>query len=45
MRRSINGYNLVGWTQDGVTYWAVSDVAASDLEKFAQLFRAAPADG
>ncbi len=45
LRRSINGYNLVGWTQDGVAYWAVSDVAAGDLEKFAQLFRAAPADG
>jgi anti-sigma factor RsiW len=44
MRRSINGYNLVGWTQDGVAYWAVSDVAAGDLEKFAQLFRTAPAE-
>ena len=44
MRRSINGYNLVGWTQDGVAYWAVSDVAIGDLEKFAQLFQAAPAD-
>ena len=40
-RRTINGYNLVGWTQDGVDYWAVSDVAAGDLEKFAELFRAA----
>ena len=44
MRRTINGYNLVGWTQDGVAYWAVSDLALSDLEKFAQLFRTAPAD-
>ena len=41
VRRTINGYNLVGWTQDGVDYWAVSDVAAGDLEKFAELFRTA----
>ena len=44
VRRSINGYNLVGWTQDGVAYWAVSDVTMGDLEKFAQLFQTAPAD-
>lgn len=41
VRRTINGYNLVGWTQDGVDYLAVSDVAADDLDKFAQLFRSA----
>ncbi len=43
-RRSVNGYNLVRWVNDGVAYWAVSDVAAGDLEKFARLFQAAPAD-
>jgi anti-sigma factor RsiW len=42
--RGINGYNLVGWNADGVAYWAVSDLSAADLEKFAQLFRSAPAD-
>ena len=42
--RAINGYNLVGWSADGTAYWAVSDLAAADLEKFAQLFRSAPAD-
>lgn len=42
--RGINGYNLVGWNADGVAYWAVSDLGAADLEKFAQLFRSAPAD-
>ena len=41
-RRTINGYNIVRWTQDGVAYWAVSDVAAGDLDKFAQLFQTAP---
>jgi anti-sigma factor RsiW len=44
LRRSINGYNLVHWIGDGVAYWAVSDVAAGDLEKFARLFQAAPAE-
>ena len=36
---SINGYNIVRWTENGVTYWAVSDVEAKELETFAQLFR------
>lgn len=37
--RSISGYNVVQWTENGVTYWAVSDVEAKELEAFAQLFR------
>ena len=40
----IDGYNLVRWTQDGILYWAISDVAAADLEHFADLFRTAPPD-
>jgi anti-sigma factor RsiW len=36
------GYNLVTWTEGGVTYWAVSDVAAASLAHFAELFRNAP---
>jgi anti-sigma factor RsiW len=35
----IAGYNVLSWTSDGVTYWAVSDVAAPDLEAFAKAFR------
>ena len=42
--RTINGYNVVHWTENGVSYWAVSDLAASKLEDFAQLFRTAPAE-
>ena len=42
--RTIQGYNLVGWVADDTAYWAVSDVARSDLEKFVQLFRAAAAE-
>jgi anti-sigma factor RsiW len=44
VRRTINGYNLVRWINNGVAYWAVSDVAAGDLEKFARLFQTAPAE-
>jgi anti-sigma factor RsiW len=36
---SINGYNVVHWTENGVSYWAISDVAAATLEDFARLFR------
>ena len=40
--RAMQGYNLIGWTADGVTYRAVSDLNASELETFARLFRDAP---
>ena len=39
--RTVAGYNTLSWTDNGVTYWAVSDVAAADLDKFAKAFRAA----
>jgi anti-sigma factor RsiW len=39
--RTIAGYNVLSWTQNGVSYWAVSDVAAPDLEAFAKAFRTA----
>jgi anti-sigma factor RsiW len=40
----VNGYNMYRWTEDGIAYWAVSDVAPADLDKFAELFRAMPPD-
>jgi anti-sigma factor RsiW len=40
----INGYNLVHWTENGVSYWAISDVALKDLEDFARLFRTSPTE-
>jgi anti-sigma factor RsiW len=43
-RRTSDGYNIVRWTEGGVAYWAVSDVAAGDLEDFVQKFRTAQAD-
>jgi anti-sigma factor RsiW len=43
-KRTDDGYNLVTWTEGGVTYLAVSDVSDGDLTHFAELFRIAPAD-
>ena len=37
MKRS--GYNLVSWTEDGMTCWAVSDLQASELKQFAELYK------
>jgi len=44
VRRTNDGYNLVGWTEHGVAYWAVSDLGATELDDFAQKFRTVPAD-
>jgi anti-sigma factor RsiW len=33
------GYHLLRWTRSGLTFWAVSDVSAGDLERLAQLFQ------
>jgi anti-sigma factor RsiW len=41
---SVNGYNVEHWTENGVGYWAISDLAAAKLEDFARLFRATPAE-
>jgi anti-sigma factor RsiW len=35
-----NGYNIVQWVANDVSYWAISDVSAADLDEFAKLFRA-----
>ncbi|HEX5999583.1 MAG TPA: anti-sigma factor [Hyphomicrobiaceae bacterium] len=32
-----NGYNLLTWTRSGVTYWAVSDLDASELKRLQSL--------
>jgi anti-sigma factor RsiW len=42
-RRTIAGYNVLSWSQNGIVYWAVSDLAAADLEAFAKAFREAAA--
>jgi anti-sigma factor RsiW len=34
-----NGYNFVRWSQDGMVFWAVSDLNAAELREFAGLWR------
>ncbi len=41
--RPIDGYNIVEWTDGPLAYWAVSDLAAPELETFAKAFRAGDA--
>jgi anti-sigma factor RsiW len=43
-RNAMGGYNIVRWTEDGVTYVAVSDLGAAELDSFVQLFRTTPPD-
>ena len=40
--RSVRGYNLIGWTEEATTYWAISDLNPTELETFVRLFRDAP---
>jgi anti-sigma factor RsiW len=37
---SRNGYNFVRWNQDGMAFWAVSDLNAKELGDFVRLWRA-----
>jgi len=37
--RAVNGYNTVHWVENGVSYWAISDLEGKELEEFARLFR------
>jgi anti-sigma factor RsiW len=37
-----DGYNLVHWEKDGLEFYAVSDIAAGDLEQFRQAFLETP---
>jgi len=37
--RTVSGYNVVQWVENGVSYWAISDLEAKQLEDFARLFR------
>jgi anti-sigma factor RsiW len=42
--RPIDGYNVVEWTDGSLAYWAVSDLAAPELENFAKAFRSGEAE-
>ena len=37
-KTSKQGYNLVHWEKDGLTFWAVSDLNADELKVLAQLY-------
>jgi anti-sigma factor (TIGR02949 family) len=37
---AVHGYHVRHWESGGMTYWAVSDVADSDLDAFVRLLRA-----
>jgi anti-sigma factor RsiW len=40
---SIQGYNVRHWSQDGLDFWAVSDLAGDELDEFVQkIARAVP---
>ena len=39
--RDDRGYHLVTWTEDGLTYWAVSDLNRDELREFVRVFTAA----
>jgi anti-sigma factor RsiW len=41
---AIDGYNMVEWIDGSLAYWAVSDLAAPELENFARAFRAGDAE-
>jgi anti-sigma factor RsiW len=43
--RTTDGYHVIGWTEGGVSYWAVSDLGLGELQNFVKLFRSAPTDG
>ncbi len=36
------GYNVVRWEQDGMVFWAVSDVEIGQLRDFAEMWRTSP---
>jgi len=36
---SRRGYNMLHWTQSGFTYWAVSDLNATELREFSQRYQ------
>jgi len=42
---TVHGYNVIRWTSQGMTYWAVSDLNAAELGDFAARMRDASGTG
>lgn len=38
MSQSYNGYSLLHWLNDGLSYWAVTDASPADLSQFRQAY-------
>lgn len=38
-QETIHGFNIVRWNQDGLSYWAISDLNLAELTEFTQLYR------
>ena len=38
---SRDGYNFIRWTEDGMTFWAVSDLNAQEMDQFVRAWRRA----
>jgi anti-sigma factor RsiW len=38
-KQFVNGYNLIGWRQGDMYFYAVSDVSGADLQEFVQLLQ------
>lgn len=35
---AVRGYQIFWWTKDGMSHWAISDLNATDLQKFVELW-------
>ena len=36
---SVKGFNIISWNDEGVAYWAISDLNLAELNDFARLYR------
>ena len=39
---SVNGFNIVRWKDEGISYWAISDLNSTELIEFTKLYREPP---
>jgi anti-sigma factor RsiW len=39
---AVNGFNILRWSDEGISYWAISDLNATELAEFVKLYRQPP---